>query len=150
MKKYFMIVAGCIAAALGFIGVILPVLPTTPFLLLAAFLFSGSSERFHSWLQGTRAYGAYVEPLKKDGGISRKKKAHILCTTYGVMLVSGIIVREWHAIVFMSAVALWLLWYIGFRIKTVEKNTVYDISASDCLEDVQELLDKKSEDREAL
>ena len=68
---------GVIATGLGFMGVFMPVIPTTPFLLLAAFLFSRSSERFNTWLQGTKMYAAYVEPFKRDGGISKKKKVQV-------------------------------------------------------------------------
>ena len=141
MKRVIMICAGCISTGLGFLGVFLPVLPTTPFLLLAAFLFSGSSERISNWLQETKVYKAYVDPFKRDEGLTKKKKAQILCTTYAVMLVSGIIVRQWHAIAFMTAVAIWLFWYIGFHIKTVESGATYEIAREECIEDVRALLD---------
>ena len=139
-----MIGAGCIFTGLGFLGVFLPVLPTTPFLLLAAFLFSRSSERINNWLQGTKVYKAYVDPFKRDGGLTKKKKAQILCTTYAVMRVSGLLVKEWHAIAFMAGVAIWLFWYIGFHIKTVESSTAYEIANEEYMEDVRELLDKGS------
>ena len=82
-EKKIMIGLGFIATGLGFMGVFMPVIPTTPFLLLTAFLFSRSSERFNTWLQGTRMYAAYVEPFKRDGGISKKKKAQVSSGTSG-------------------------------------------------------------------
>ena len=54
VKKYCYILVGLIALALGSIGVILPVLPTTPFLLLASFCFAKGSDRFHDWFNNSK------------------------------------------------------------------------------------------------
>ena len=85
-----MIGAGCIFTGLGFLGVFLPVLPTTPFLLLAAFLFSRSSERINNWLQGTKVYKAYVDPFKRDGGLTKKKKAQAVPIRLQLVLDRGV------------------------------------------------------------
>ena len=69
LKRTILLVCGTIACALGLIGIVVPVLPTTPFLLLAAFLFSRSSERLDAWLRSTKAYHTYVVPFKESGGI---------------------------------------------------------------------------------
>ncbi len=59
--KYFLLSLGWLFFAVGVIGVFLPVLPTTPFMLLALWCFSKSSERFHSWLYNHKIFGP---PLK--------------------------------------------------------------------------------------
>lgn len=84
-KKILFITAGYICLALGFIGMFVPVLPTTPLVLLAAFLFSRSSERLSSWIATTPIYRAYVEPFKQSGGISLPRKMRILAISYSVM-----------------------------------------------------------------
>lgn len=62
MKRALLITAGFVALALGAMGAVLPVLPTTPFLLLAAACFAQSSERWHQWLLNNR----YAGPLIRD------------------------------------------------------------------------------------
>ena len=58
--KILLIIFGIISFVLGAIGIILPILPTTPFLLLSAFLFSKSSDRFHQYLIQTKLYQKYL------------------------------------------------------------------------------------------
>ena len=67
-------VAGAIALALGILGVPLPLLPTTPFLLLAAFCFSRGSERLHDWLVTHPRLGPPIHQWREHGAISRRAK----------------------------------------------------------------------------
>ena len=60
MKRTLLIIIGFLSVALGAIGALLPVVPTTPFLLLAAFCFAQSSERWHQWLMNNRFAGPMV------------------------------------------------------------------------------------------
>ncbi len=61
--KILFIIFGIISFILGAIGVVLPILPTTPFLLLSAFLFSKSSDRFHEYLIQTKLYQKYINEM---------------------------------------------------------------------------------------
>ena len=62
--KILFIIFGIISFILGAIGVVLPILPTTPFLLLSAFLFSKSSDRFHEYLIQTKLYQKYINEME--------------------------------------------------------------------------------------
>lgn len=72
--KYLFIIIGTICVGLGVIGIFFPVLPTTPFLLLAAFLYARSSERFLHWLLTNRWFGAYIKNYREGRGIPRREK----------------------------------------------------------------------------
>ena len=118
VKKVVFVSVGCLCVALGVAGAILPVLPTTPFLLAAAFLFSRSSQRLNSWLVKTKVYKAYVEPINSGEGIPVRKKASILGVSYAVMAVSAITVARPSVWVILGCVAVYLFWLIGFHVPT--------------------------------
>lgn len=126
LKKIFCIVLGSISLCLGCIGVVVPVLPTTPLLLLSAFLFSQGSERLGAWLASTRVYRAYVEPFKRNGGISKQKKIHILGASLAVMSISAILVQKPIVWAILSLVALFLLYLMLVRIPTISKEQEED------------------------
>ncbi|WP_239732712.1 MULTISPECIES: YbaN family protein [unclassified Mammaliicoccus] len=83
--KYVLISVGTIATVLGFIGAVMPLLPTTPFILLAVFCFAKSSDRFHKWLVSTKVYKEYVEDFQKYKGYTLKKKFELLISVYIVV-----------------------------------------------------------------
>ena len=66
--------AGTIFLGLGIIGIILPLLPTTPFLLLAAYCYLRGSERMHRWLLGNKWFGEYIKNYQEKRGIPLKVK----------------------------------------------------------------------------
>ena len=122
IAKAMLIALGCLAATLGIVGVFVPVLPTTPLLLLAAFCFSKSSQRFMNWLEGTKAYRSYVAPFKANGGITRRKKIRIVALSYAVMAVSALLVQRLIVWAILLAVALFLAWLMLVRIPTIEED----------------------------
>ena len=78
VKKYFYITLGFITLGLGLIGVILPILPTTPFLLVTSFCFAKGSERFHSWFTNTNIYKKHLESFVKERAMTLKQKVVLL------------------------------------------------------------------------
>ncbi|MCU5746472.1 YbaN family protein [Staphylococcus sp. SQ8-PEA] len=83
--KYLLITIGIIFTIIGFVGVVLPLLPTTPFLLVAVICFSNSSEKFKNWLVNTKVYINFVESFKKNRGYTLKNKFKLLLSLYIVV-----------------------------------------------------------------
>jgi len=75
LKRYALIAAGSIFVVLGTVGVVLPLLPTTPFLLLAAACYIRSSPKFHDWLIGNRILGVYIRDYLSGAGMPVRVKA---------------------------------------------------------------------------
>lgn len=69
LKNAVLIVIGSIAVGLGVAGIFLPLLPTTPFLLLAAICYANSSERFYHWLLHHQWFGSYIRNYREGRGI---------------------------------------------------------------------------------
>jgi len=88
--KIVLIIGGTVSLSLGIIGIFLPVLPTTPFLLLAAACYARSSERFSNWLMGNRFLGTYIKNYRDKNGIPMKVKIYtitVLWITIGVSII---------------------------------------------------------------
>lgn len=69
---------GCLAVVLGILGIFLPLLPTTPFLLLASACFARGSTRLHNWLQTNRVFGKYLRDYENGKGIPLRGKVWAL------------------------------------------------------------------------
>lgn len=88
VARPFWLMLGGFALVLGAVGVVLPVLPTTPFVILAAFAFSKSSARFHLWLTRNKIFGPIIEDWNANGAIAPKYKIIALCMMAGALLLS--------------------------------------------------------------
>lgn len=108
---------GLLCFVLGAVGVVLPILPTTPFLLAAAFFFANGSERFHKWFVSTSLYKRYIEQAVNKS-MDKKSKRNML-VTLGVIFLIGIIFSPIFAKIIILIVALFHFYYFLFRVKTV-------------------------------
>jgi uncharacterized membrane protein YbaN (DUF454 family) len=82
------LVVGILALALGGLGVVLPLLPTTPFILVAAFAFANSSDTLHQWLLGHNIFGPLIANWQRYGAISRPTKVLSLLSMVAVLVIS--------------------------------------------------------------
>ena len=85
--RYIFIVCGCIAVILGTIGVVVPGLPTTPFVLLASWCFYKSSPRLQAWLLQS-FLGKYIRDYKEKGGLTMRKRLYIIALMATMVSVS--------------------------------------------------------------
>lgn len=118
MKLIYFIV-GIIAMSLGAIGVILPVLPTTPFLLLAAFCFAKSSKRFHSWFTQTNLYKNYLESFVEERAMTLRTKVTLLAFASSMLLLAMYFMQNWYLRFFLVCLMVFKYYYFIFRIKTI-------------------------------
>jgi len=89
---------GWLCVLLGIIGLIMPMMPGAFFLFLAAWLFSRSSERFHSWLVEHRHLGPIVQAFESGEGLTRALRRRILLIMWGSMLLSmALVAKLWVA-----------------------------------------------------
>ena len=92
ITKSLLVVAGTICVALGAIGIVLPVLPTTPFLLLAAACYCRSSERLYHWLLSNRFFGEYIKNYREGKGIPLKTKIIAVAVLWMAIVYSAFFV----------------------------------------------------------
>ena len=121
LKKILLVIIGCIGVGLGALGVVLPILPTVPFLLLAAFCFARSSERLNNWFTGTKLYKNNLESYVKGKGMTRKTKIKIMVTVTVLMTIGFIMMDQ----VLVGRIVLACVWvfhilYFVFGVKTIK------------------------------
>lgn len=111
--RLFWIGCGVTSTACGIAGIVLPLLPTTPFLLLAAYCFARSSPRLHDWIMTHPQLGPPIVDWQSSGAVSRGAKAAAVATmlvTFGISVAMGL--RTWLLAVqglVLVAVAVFLL-----------------------------------------
>ncbi len=109
VSRYLFLVAGTLFLAVGMIGIVLPILPTTPFLLLAAACYGRSSARCHRWLVTNRLFGCYLSDYLCGRGVPWRVKAGALLFLWAVITASAVffIDRWWlRGILFVVAVGV--------------------------------------------
>lgn len=89
--KIFLIISGIISLILGIVGILLPLLPTTPFLLLSAFCFARSSEKLHDWLLCHPSFGSAIIDWRENGSISKQNKTYAMVVILITFLLSVIL-----------------------------------------------------------
>ena len=130
IKKYFYITLGFIALGLGLIGVILPILPTTPFLLLTSFCFAKGFERFHVWFTNTNIYKKHLESFVKERAMTLKQKVVLLSFVNFMLAFPLILVDVLPMRITIIVLIIIKLYYFIFRVKTITPEEKLAMEAS--------------------
>ena len=117
---------GLFFVGLGVVGALLPIIPTTAPLLLAAGLFARSSPRFHRWLLNHRIFGAYIRNYREHRGMTRGHKVFTLITLWVGVGISIYLSRE-----ALAAVIVLSLVIVGVTIHVLTLRTASSEVASD-------------------
>ncbi|MTZ15441.1 YbaN family protein [Stutzerimonas degradans] len=120
--RYALLTVGWLAVALGVVGIFLPVLPTTPFMLLAAACFVRSSERFYVWLVEHPRLGPWFRDYLEGNGIPLKGKAYTILTMWVSIGIScWLVPLVWARIAMLLSAALVTLYIVKQKtLRTVE------------------------------
>ncbi|MGM7703248.1 YbaN family protein [Pseudalkalibacillus sp. Hm43] len=92
--KVVLLIIGTISLFLGIVGIVLPLVPTTPFLLLTAACYVRSSERMYKWLMTNKWFGSYIQNYKAGNGITVKAKMMMLIMIWFSMLYSAVFIAS--------------------------------------------------------
>ena len=104
MKRHLYLVGGWASLAFGAIGAVLPLLPTVPFVILAAFCFARSSPRLEAWLLDHPAFGPHIVAWRDNGAISRKGKvAALLAFAFSIVLAVAFAPWPWMMVPIIAA-----------------------------------------------
>jgi uncharacterized protein len=88
--KWLLIAAGTVSVFLGLLGIVLPLLPTTPFLLLGAACYARSSGKIYEWLIGNRLFGTYIKNYRDGNGVPVKIKISAISFLWTTILITTI------------------------------------------------------------
>lgn len=118
MKLLYLLI-GIISLVLGLIGAILPILPTTPFLLLAAYCFARSSKRFHNALIASSFYKKHLESFVEERAMCLSTKVKLLSFASTMLLLAMYFIDNIYLRFFLFLLILFKYYYFIFRIKTI-------------------------------
>ena len=119
-QKLIYNIIGTVSLAFAFIGVVLPIIPTTPFVLLSAACYYKGSKRLHGWLSSNEMFGPIIRDFEEHGGMRKATKIKALTIMWAAVLASALLILD---TLTMRALVL-LIAVIGtvsmLRIKTIE------------------------------
>ncbi|MDR3186769.1 MAG: YbaN family protein [Christensenellaceae bacterium] len=119
VKKIIYITIGTLSLALGILGIYLPLLPTTPLLILTTFCYAKGSDKFYRWFTSTKLYKKHIESFVKTKSMTARKKIIILASVTALISIPIIFVNVVPMRIVLALVILGHYVYFLFFIKTV-------------------------------
>lgn len=120
--RYLFIISGFLSLGLGTLGILLPILPTTPFLLLTGFLFSKGSTKYQTWFKSTKLYSKYLSNFMENKSMTKKQKWTLLLLVDTMLLISFITIDIFALKIFIVSILIIKHWYFYKFIKIAKEN----------------------------
>lgn len=129
IKKIMLIIVGSISLSLGITGIFLPILPTTPFLLLSCYCYLNSSERLYKWIINHRVFGEYIYNYLTYRAVRRKAKIRTFVFLWSALIISMLLVSGAALKLFLFAVGIGVSIHI-FTLKTLTDEMITDSTST--------------------
>ncbi|WP_300366035.1 YbaN family protein [Brachyspira sp.] len=120
--RILFICLGFLFVGIGAVGIVVPILPTTPFLLLASFFFAKGSKRFHDWFMSTKLYKKHLESFVQSRSMTLKSKLTILLPVSAMLIITFIFVNNLHARIVLVILFIGKYLYFFTQIKTIKED----------------------------
>lgn len=118
--NYLFIILGVVSLGIGLLGVVLPILPTTPFLLLTAFFFTKGSHRFHDWFTTTWIYERHLKSFIETRQMTRKKKWQLMIFVDLMLIISALIMQSIIFTIIIVLLDIFKYIYFFTKVKTID------------------------------
>lgn len=117
--RFVWLLAAFVCLGIGAVGVVLPILPTTPLLLLSSFCFAKGSERFHRWFCGTKLYQKHLDSFVKKRAMTLKTKLCILLPASAMLLLAFLMMGNLPGRIFIVCLIIFKYVYFFTKIRTI-------------------------------
>lgn len=117
--RFVWLLAAFVCLGIGAVGVVLPILPTTPLLLLSSFCFAKGSERFHRWFCGTKLYQKHLDSFVKERAMTLKTKLCILLPASAMLLLAFLMMGNLLGRIFIVCLIIFKYVYFFTKIRTI-------------------------------
>ena len=121
VKIYFLLFIGTLSLMLGIIGILLPVMPTTPFLLLSSFCYLRSSKKLYNWLIYHRILGGYLYNYLTYKAVTRRIKVTALIFLWWGLIASMLLINHLHVRLFLGFIGIAVSIHL-LMLRTIKKS----------------------------
>jgi uncharacterized protein len=133
IKKCLLIVAGSLSLGLGVIGIFIPLLPTTPFLLLSSYCYLKSSNRLYQWLIYHKIFGAYIYHYITYKAVLKSTKIGAFIFLWGTLILSMFLFNNLHLRIFLILIGIGVSVHL-YTLKTIRKEDLAKFNTSEHIE----------------
>jgi uncharacterized membrane protein YbaN (DUF454 family) len=118
--RILFVVLGTISLGIGIVGIVLPILPTTPFLLLTTYLYAKSSKRFHDWFISTKIYKNHLESFVETRSMTRKEKWTLMIFVDTMLMITFFLVDNIYVRILIISLIIIKHIYFHTQVKIVK------------------------------